>query len=86
MRQFEMIDADHDGYVDKEELINYMIKLTGKGDGKFGGDRQYSPEEEADLRQRFDELVSELLDRMDKGQDQRVDIQEFVDHYHVEYF
>jgi len=28
IRQFEMIDADHNGYIDKEELIQYMIKLT----------------------------------------------------------
>ena len=27
-RQFEQIDKDKDGYVDKEELIEYMLKLT----------------------------------------------------------
>ena len=28
-RQFEMIDTDGNGYVDKEELIQYMLDLTG---------------------------------------------------------
>lgn len=81
-----MMDIDKDGYVDKEELITYLIKLTGKGDGKLGGDRNLSAEEEAKEYQRFEELVSELLERMDKSRDQRIDIQEFVDHYHSEYF
>ena len=29
IKQFEMIDADQNGYVDKEELIQYMLNLTG---------------------------------------------------------
>jgi len=27
-RQFESIDADHNGYVDRQELRDYMLRLT----------------------------------------------------------
>jgi hypothetical protein len=37
VRQFEMIDADQNGYVDKEGLIEYMLRLTGNSDGMMGG-------------------------------------------------
>ena len=28
-RQFQEIDTDHNGYVDKQELIAYFLTLTG---------------------------------------------------------
>lgn len=37
IKQFEEIDADKNGYVDKEELISYMLRLTGNQDGMLGG-------------------------------------------------
>lgn len=37
------------------------------------------------MRGRFDEVVTGLFDRMDKGEDQKVDINEFIDQFHVEY-
>ena len=44
-----------------------------------------TPEAEQDLRERFDEVVSGLFERMDKTGDQRVDVQEFIDNFHLEY-
>ena len=38
-----------------------------------------------DLRMRFDEVVSGLFERMDRSDDQKVDITEFIEQYHVEY-
>ena len=70
--QFEQIDADHNGYVDKEELVQYMLRLTGNNAVIAGG--QLSIEEEADLRDRFEQVVIGLFERMDKSGDQRVDV------------
>ena len=69
IKQFELIDADQNGYVDKEELIQYMLRLTGNNDGMMGGQSNMSPEEEAELRARFDEVVTGLFERMDKTGD-----------------
>ncbi len=33
IKQFDAIDADRDGYVDKEELIQYMLALTANKKG-----------------------------------------------------
>jgi len=44
-----------------------------------------SPEEEIEMRERFDEIVSDLFERMDRSLDGRVDVNEFVDQYHAEY-
>ena len=46
---------------------------------------QMSPEEEEELRARFDDVVTGLFERMDRTGDQRVDVQEFIDNFHVEY-
>ena len=37
------------------------------------------------MRERFDEIVSDLFERMDRSLDGRVDVNEFVDQYHAEY-
>ena len=76
--QFEEIDADHNGYVDKDELIQYMLRLTGNNE-------EMSVEQEYDLRGRFEEVVTGLFERMDKSGDQRVDVQEFIDVFHYEF-
>ena len=68
IKQFEMIDADQNGYVDKEELIQYMLNLTGNAQG-MQSLAQMSPEEEEELRARFDDVVTGLIERMDKTGD-----------------
>ena len=42
-------------------------------------------EEVDDLRDRFEEVVTGLFERMDRSEDQRVDKNEFVEQYHNEY-
>ena len=68
IKQFEMIDADQNGYVDKEELIQYMLNLTGNAQG-MQSLNQMSAEEEEELRARFDDVVTGLFERMDKTGD-----------------
>ena len=46
-----------------------MLRLTGNNDGMMGGQSNMSAEEEADLRARFDEVVTGLFERMDKTGD-----------------
>ena len=77
-RQFETIDKDKDGYVDKDELVEYMIKLTGN---KVGSTEDLSPEEQEALRNRFDDIINEIFQVMDKSDDQKVGIDEFVDNF-----
>ena len=47
---FEQIDTDHNGQIDRDELVAYMLKLTGDRNGASG----MSPEEAADLKFRYD--------------------------------
>ena len=37
------------------------------------------------MRERFDEVVSGLFERMDKDDRQKVDITEFIEQFHAEY-
>jgi len=46
-----------------------MLSLTGNNEGMMGGSNQMSHEQEADLRERFDEVVTGLFERMDKTGD-----------------
>ena len=47
-----------------------MLKLTGNSSGMLGdADTTMTPAEEADLRERFDEVVTQLFERMDKTGD-----------------
>lgn len=76
-KQFDAIDADKNGIVDKDELIQYMLTLTAN---KKGLQRNTMNQEEVDdLRDRFEEVVSGLFERMDRSEDQRVDKNEFVE-------
>ena len=80
-----MIDTDNNGYVDKEELIEYMLSITGNkmvGDDRMvptSGSEGMNLDQMLDLRARFDEVVSGLFERMDRSNDQKVDITEFID-------
>jgi len=56
------------------------MKLTSeKKSGEIGGSASMSENEEADLRDRFDEVVTALFDRMGINDDQRVDKTEFIE-------
>ena len=85
LKTFQEIDADKNGYVDKEELIQYMLKLSGNNKGIMGGQNNIPPEEFLDLQGRFDDVVTTLFERMDKSGDQRVEVNEFVDAFYYEY-
>ena len=66
-KQFDAIDVDRNGIVDKEELIQYMLTLTANKKGlQRGGMNQ---EEVDDLRDRFEEVVSGLFERMGRSED-----------------
>lgn len=87
---FIKMDKNRDGVVSKEELVSYMIELTGnkRASDKMSlteGGQAMSRDERADLENKFDEVVSGLFYEMDINNDQKVSIAEFVDYYHEEY-
>lgn len=66
-----------------------MIRLTGNKAGNAGGgqnpDTKLSYDEQQELRNRFDEIISEIFLVMDKGEDQKVGLDEFVDNFFEQY-
>ena len=84
-RQFEAIDRDHNGLIDKEELVAYMMEMTGNKMAAEGGVAAMSEEEQIDLEARFNDLCSNLFVMMDQGEDQKVSHEEFVDTFFEQY-
>ena len=79
--QFRDIDKNNDGLLTKAELLDYLLKLT-KNQNIAGGEQS---QDDIELRERFDEVVTELFDRMDANEDQTVNKTEFVEQYYNEY-
>ena len=67
---FEKMDTNRDGFVSKDELVTYMIELTGnaRAADKMSmaeGAQGMSRDERAELENKFDEVVSGLFYEMD---------------------
>ena len=72
-RLFEKMDTNRDGYVSKDELVSYMIELTGnkRAAEKMSiaeGSQGMSREEREELENKFDEVVTGLFYEMDQDQ------------------
>lgn len=78
-RQFEAIDTNRDGFVDKKELIDYMMALTR--DRNAGA--SLSDDEYRSTMDTYQKVCDELFDKLDKNHDGKVSLEEFVEQYHA---
>ena len=61
------------------------VKLQGEGSTMETPAANRSREEEYEMRERFEEIVNGLFERMDRSDDNKIELEEFVDCFHSEY-
>ena len=79
-RQFEAIDTNGDGFLDKMEIVNYLINLSMQNGAVAGMDE----EQQHEMRINFENIVDNVFINLDANNDGKVSLEEFVNAYHTQ--